>query len=76
MQRIINSTVHESIGVSPAQIIFGNALNLNRGFIISVEDKEKFGSEVIMSEYSKDMIDRQAEIIAIAQRHQQQVNEQ
>ena len=58
VQRIINSTVHESIGVSPAQIIFGNALNLNRGFIISVEDKEKFDSEVIMSEYSKDMIDR------------------
>ena len=76
VQRIINSTVHESIGVSPAQIIFGNALNLNRGFIISVEDKEKFDSEVIMSEYSKDMIDRQAEIISIAQKHQEQVNEQ
>ena len=29
-----------------------------------------------MSEYSKDMIDRQAEIISIAQKHQQEVNEQ
>jgi len=76
VQRIINSTVHESIGVSPAQIIFGDALNLNRGFIISVEDKEKFDSEVVMSEYSKEMIERQSEIIAIAQRHQHQVNEQ
>jgi hypothetical protein len=40
------------------------------------EDKEKFDSEVVMSEYSKDMIERQAEIISIAQRHQHQVNEQ
>ena len=76
VQRIINSTVHESIGVSPAQIILDDALNLKRGFIISVEDKEKFDSEVVMSEYSKDMIERQAEIISIAQRHQHQVNEQ
>ena len=40
VQRIINSSVHDSIGVSPAQIIFGDSLNLNRGFIVSVEDKE------------------------------------
>ena len=76
VQRIINSSVHDSIGVSPAQIIFGDSLNLNRGFIVSVEDKEKFDSEVILTEYSKDMIERQAEIIAIAQKHQKQVNEQ
>jgi transposase InsO family protein len=44
VQRIINSSVHDSIGVSPAQIIFGDSLNLNRGFIISVDNKEKFDS--------------------------------
>jgi transposase InsO family protein len=76
VQRIINSTVHESIGVSPAQIIFGDALNLNRGFIVSIDDKEKFDSEVVMSEYSRDMIARQAEIIAVAQKHQHTVDEQ
>ena len=75
VQRIINSSVHDSIGVSPAQIIFGDSLNLNRGFIVSVEDKEKFDSEVVMTEYSQDMIERQAHIIAIAQKHQTQVNE-
>ncbi len=60
VQRIINSTISTSLGVSPAQIICGDALNLNRGFIISIEDKEKYDSKVILSEYSKDMIDRQA----------------
>jgi hypothetical protein len=39
VHRILNCTVHESIGVSPAQIIYGNALNLNRGFVFSIEDK-------------------------------------
>ena len=75
VQRIINSTISTSLGVSPAQIIYGDALNLNRGFIISIEDKEKYDSEVILSEYSKDMIDRQANIIAAAQKSQTQAND-
>ena len=75
VQRIINSTISTSLGVSPAQIIYGDALNLNRGFIISIEDKEKYHSEVILSEYSKDMIDRQANIIAAAQKSQTQAND-
>jgi len=31
VQRIINSEVHSSIGVSPAQIIYGNSITLDRG---------------------------------------------
>jgi hypothetical protein len=75
MQRIINSAISTSLGVSPAQIIYGDALNLNRGFIISIEDKEKYDSEIILSEYSKEMIDRQANIIAAAQKSQTQAND-
>ena len=75
VQRIINSTISTSLNVSPAQIIYGGALNLNRGFIISIENKEKFDSEVTLSEYSKEMIEAQAKIIAAAQKHQKQVNE-
>ena len=47
----------------------------SRSLIVSIEDKEKFDSEVIMSEYSKDMMARQA-VIAAAQKHQYNVNEQ
>ena len=57
VQRIINSTISTSLNVSPAQIIYGGALNLNRGFIVSIEDKEKYDSEVTLSEYSKEMIE-------------------
>jgi hypothetical protein len=75
VHRIINSTINTSLNVSPAQIIYGGALNLNRGFIVSIENKEKFDSEVTLSEYSKEMIEAQAQIIAAAQKHQNQVNE-
>ena len=34
VQRIMNSTVHESLGVAPAQLLFGNALNLDRRVIL------------------------------------------
>ena len=30
VQRIMNAQVHSSIGVSPAQILFGNAIDLDR----------------------------------------------
>jgi transposase InsO family protein len=34
IQRIINSSVNSSIGVTPAQIIFGNSIDLDRGFFV------------------------------------------
>jgi hypothetical protein len=75
VQRIFNSTISDSIGVSPSQLIYGGALNLNRGFIFNIEDKERYDSEFDLSDYAKDMLERQATIIAIAQKHQAQVNE-
>jgi len=33
-QRIFNAEVHESLGVSPAQILFGNAMTLDRGIFL------------------------------------------
>jgi len=37
VQRILNATVHESIGVSPAQLLFGNAIDLDRGLFTPLE---------------------------------------
>ena len=76
VHRIINSTVQKPTGVSPAQIIYGNAINLNRGFIFSVDHKEQFDREMDVTEYTKDLIQQQRNIIAIAQKHQDSVNEQ
>ena len=38
MQRIINSSVHSSTGASPASLLFGNQLNLNRGVLTKFPD--------------------------------------
>ena len=34
VQRIMNASIHESIGVSPAQLLFGNAVDLDRGLFL------------------------------------------
>ena len=39
VQRIINSSVHASTGASPANLLFGNQLNLDRGILIKVPEE-------------------------------------
>jgi hypothetical protein len=71
VQRIINSTKHAAIGVSPAQLLFGNAVDLDRG--LYTVDSEQFQSSVpdIQQWYDR-MLANQAILIGIAQQLQQQ----
>ena len=62
VQRIFNSEINESIGVSPAQIIFGNSLNLDRGIFLpytSLDNKS-------LSDWTATMLQTQADIIQAA----------
>ena len=34
VQRIINSSIHASTGYTPTQLIFGNFIDLNKGFLL------------------------------------------
>jgi hypothetical protein len=65
VQRIFNSNIIETIGVSPAQIIFGNAINLDRGIFIPHLIPEQ--SQTRLSTWIADMLQSQAEIIKLAQ---------
>jgi hypothetical protein len=38
--RILNSMIHSSTGMSPAEIIFGSSLSLNRGILAPLMEKE------------------------------------
>ena len=38
VQRIMNASTHESIGVSPAQLVFGNAIQLDRGLFFQQDN--------------------------------------
>ena len=67
VQRILNASIHKSIGVSPSQIIFGNAVSLDRQ-ILPMPDE--VSNPTSYKEYLKDMMQAQSEILKIAQKTQ------
>ena len=69
VQRIMNSKPVESIGFSPAHIVFGNAIDLDRHLIPGNIRDQASDSEGSYMRWIDDLIQRQAEIIAIAQEH-------
>lgn len=73
VQRIINSTVNESIGVSPAQILFGNAVTLDRGIFVKQNEIAE-NERLSLSEWSADMLAKQATAIRVAQETQLKKN--
>ena len=64
VQRIINATKIESIGVPPAHILFGKAIDLDHGFIVPLYKSERH--DVDLDEYSKELIEKQSTIIQVA----------
>ena len=72
IQRIMNASVHSSTGVSPAQLVFGNAVKLDRG--IFLPHKKGYNAEgeqeSTLAEWAEKMQATQAELIELARRHQ------
>ena len=65
VQRIMNSTVNKATGLTPAEIIFGNSIDLDRGMFHPLTNEEQ---PVIMSEWMAKMLDTQAKLISLAQK--------
>jgi transposase InsO family protein len=63
VQRIMNAQVHSSIGLSPAEILFGNSVNLDRGLIFPYDD---IPSNTKFSEWIGKMIKTQKDLVDIA----------
>ncbi len=59
VQRIMNASVHSSIGVSPAQLIFGNSLQLDRGILIPHSIRDNSEEPEALSDWAKRMYERQ-----------------
>ena len=72
VQRILNATVHESIGVSPAQLLFGNAIDLDRGLFTPLQD-HMIESDIptAISEWAMEMIKIQSELLLQAREAQE-----
>ena len=73
VQRVMNTTVHSTIGVAPAQIIFGNAIDLDRHVLHEPQATER--ENQTYSEYVIKLLNMQAEVIAKAQQTQEIVTQ-
>jgi hypothetical protein len=59
VQRIINSSIHETTGVAPASMLFGNQLNLDRGILTPnpvIHNTEKSSALISNMLYIQDQI--------------------
>jgi hypothetical protein len=70
--RIVNSTVHSAIGASPAALLYGNAINLDRGIFLPQEAIDS--SERPISEWSANMLSIQQSLLDKAMRRQELTN--
>jgi hypothetical protein len=73
VQRIINSMVHSTTGVSPAQVIFGNAVDLDKVVLIP-ELQGSVDENVVppsVKEYLDKLIHAQGIILELAQKNQE-----
>ena len=66
----MNADVKDSLGVSPSQILFGNAINLDRQVLLDTVSKNTGNKNIRTSEYISGLLLKQAEIIRQAQASQ------
>ena len=65
-QRLVNSMIKKSTGVSPASLLFGNTLDLDRRVLLD-ETQLVATADKPLSKYVSDMIKAQSELILSAQ---------
>ena len=69
VQRILNASIHKSIGVSPAQIVFGNSVQLDRQ-VLPLLDTSSTNTSKSYQEYLQDMLQAQSKILKLVQKTQ------
>jgi hypothetical protein len=77
VQRIMNAQRLLPTGTSPAQIIFGNSVNLDSGILLSTAENEAPERRAIrLSEWTAKMLQVQHDIIKVAQQNQLSTHEE
>ena len=70
VQRIIMNEPIEHLGVSPAQLLYGNAIDLDRGIFLPHLPRDEEGREIVLSEWSAKMLKSQAILLQLAEKRQ------
>ena len=63
VERIMNSTIHSSIGVAPIDLIYGKAINLDTNMIVAQQELPK---AIQLSKWADDLIKTQVALLAKA----------
>ena len=73
VQRIINATPHGTTGVAPAQLLFGNSVQLDRGIFLPIEKMEGINpTDQDVARWMDKMLTKQAELLKVAEKNQQE----
>jgi hypothetical protein len=74
VERIINAQIHSVTKVSPAQIIYGNTIDLDRAILRQGDEPNpsRHIEKMQLSEWTARMLQAQSELIRIAQEHQEE----
>ena len=72
VQRIMMAEPNDVIGVSPAQLLFGNSIQLDRGIFLPNLPREGVEAEIALSDLADKMFEAQRVLLDTAQRLQQQ----
>jgi hypothetical protein len=72
VMRILNSEEKEATGVSPAELLFGNAINLDRGLFTSAPSRDPDLTGKSISQWMDKMLKQQTTLLQVARETQQQ----
>jgi transposase InsO family protein len=67
VRRIMNSSVHASTGFTPASLMFGNSIDIDKGFLFQHE--QETNPEVTYTEWSQQLLSSQTTLLDIARQN-------
>ena len=76
VQRILNSEEKTRTGISPAELLFGNAIDLNKHFLYQPIPDTSKPRDKNLPEYFEKLLDRQKVLIEVAQENQHKFDTQ
>jgi transposase InsO family protein len=66
VQRLHNSKIHGSTGVTPTKILFGTSIDLDTNLFLPDEHRDSEGTPVELSTYMRDLLDVQDKVLQLA----------
>lgn len=70
VMRILNTAEKETTGVSPAELLFGNVIQMDRIILHPPPKEDESSTPMQLSEHMASMLKAQADLIKVAQEHQ------